>query len=983
MELQDYARPPHDTGIGVHWSAGNAGAVGLGALRDYWLPQLIDLGVKWVKFLHDGGLELAELLLRNDIMPIVRLYRLRPNSSDPDPGQGTMGPAEIEYLERYAAIGVRYFEFNNEPDLHSEWQGGQVPDNAETIVARNAIIDMVTILERGGYPAVPATAIGCKWDLVGKIVDLGRRDLFDGPVWIAVHNYDINHPLDYPYDAVNQDGQQLTREEYEELNRQTAWDGHHWGHRSLDWINEQRTLGVNTGHTIHDDPSCWLSYTRLDDLVQEHLGRRLPILATENGPIVDEDDDPRYPTTTPERHRDKVLEMCRIMMGTSDRFDPALPQYFCTGFWLLGGAVLLDGWESDAWYSPTRPGGRLPVVDALKALPKQPRPALGPVWEEGEISGWIRNGAGRPLLLDGPVARISDVQSDDTFRFDGLRAGRYALMVRGTELITEVRLSERQPPLTVDIALTPEHIAPPRESVLRGRVSGGVGYRLRLSGTVDRLITLADAETYRFQGLPRGEYTLSVESTAVGESSIKLDGQEERVVDLVVPQGWVWEASDGGPGPGFGVVRCSVEGIVGLPVRLWAEGWQGVVALSGSKTEYGPYACEFAPLSAGRYLIEPEGLHVQAPVDVDTSRVVWVEFSEQMPPPPAPAAQHSGISGRVLGGASYALELTGTGVSRQEIRIAEDGRYRLQPLLAGTYTLRLLRVIRKDIGTGEEQESLSAISGQVREGIELDGQQEATFDFDVRRIDPYRGAGTIEGKLHGGAGETVALIWPGDYRNERGVGDDETFLFEELGTGTYELLVKGTGIAHSFQNDGQQDTHVALWMPGTDVSVIQGSVRDGAGRQIILEGAETTQEMTISGDSTYRFSDLPPGEYRLRIGGLAVTSGPIQLAEGEIVEVRLDASPSKTSEHYLLLVKPLQDPESYLAALHYAARFGPDVGDDTQEALRAEHVTIIGGPEFVSKVAEDRLRAAGCQVHRIDENISATLELLIEEGRPY
>ncbi len=85
MRLQDYPRPPDDNGIGMHWSAGNPAAVGAAnLLRRRWLPELQRMGVKWVKFLHDGGLEFAEMLLEAGIMPVVRLYRKDPNSTDID-----------------------------------------------------------------------------------------------------------------------------------------------------------------------------------------------------------------------------------------------------------------------------------------------------------------------------------------------------------------------------------------------------------------------------------------------------------------------------------------------------------------------------------------------------------------------------------------------------------------------------------------------------------------------------------------------------------------------------------------------------------------------------------------------------------------------------------------------------------------------------------------------------------------------------------
>ena len=76
VELWQYPRPKDDTGIGVHWSAGvDAKAVGLPKIRDRWLPELKAMGVKWVKILHLGGQDLAELFLAHDIMPVVRLFR--------------------------------------------------------------------------------------------------------------------------------------------------------------------------------------------------------------------------------------------------------------------------------------------------------------------------------------------------------------------------------------------------------------------------------------------------------------------------------------------------------------------------------------------------------------------------------------------------------------------------------------------------------------------------------------------------------------------------------------------------------------------------------------------------------------------------------------------------------------------------------------------------------------------------------------------
>ena len=310
MDLRDYPRPKDDTGIGVHWNAGFAAAIGLGEVERIWLPRLYALGVKWVKIAnHDGALDFVQLLLRHDIMPIVRIYR-------PQPNPGTLGERELQAVSDFVTAGVRYIEFNNEPDLGVEWQGGEVPPDAEATVARTAITDIEAVLRRGGYPGIPALRPGGRWDLVGEICRLGRRDLFSQPVWQAIHNYSANHPLDYPYDRANQEGAPCSRELFDKLAIE-KWDGDAWEGWSLERLNQFRIERSNPGATAVDDPTCWRGYERYDALIRRQIGRSLPILATENGFVVGERQDKRYPATTPQLHGVQTLEACRIMMGTS------------------------------------------------------------------------------------------------------------------------------------------------------------------------------------------------------------------------------------------------------------------------------------------------------------------------------------------------------------------------------------------------------------------------------------------------------------------------------------------------------------------------------------------------------------------------------------------------------------------------------------------------------------------------------------------
>ncbi|MSP12876.1 MAG: hypothetical protein EXR62_07955 [Chloroflexi bacterium] len=363
-----FPHPPDDTGIGVHWNTGSATAAGMDEIRRFWIPELQGMGVKWVKMLHPGGEALADALLQNGIMPVVRIFRVRPNP-------GTLSDGEKQALDTFLRLGVRYFEFNNEPDESVEWQGGSPPPNAPDIVATNAIVDMDTIISKGGLPGIPAVTVGKWWDLVGRIVDKGRADLFSHGAWHAIHNYGLNHPPAYPSDDVNQAGTPVSQEEYDRLARESV-PGGAWGNDSREQVNAYRASDKNPGITIMSDFSCFRAFEFFDAKNRERLGFSIPILSTEDGYQVGDRQDRRYPRITPSLHAQWTSEICQVMMGTHPSLAPAPAYYFCDAHWLLGEkslGVTDAAWESSAWYSATWPNGRLPVVDTLKILPKRVR----------------------------------------------------------------------------------------------------------------------------------------------------------------------------------------------------------------------------------------------------------------------------------------------------------------------------------------------------------------------------------------------------------------------------------------------------------------------------------------------------------------------------------------------------------------------------------------------------------------------------------
>lgn len=933
MDLRDYPRPKNDTGIGIHWNAGFPAAVGLGQIRDFWLPELIAMGVKWVKITrHDGGMDFVELLLKNDIMPIMRLYR-------PQPNPGVLDEATLKMVSDFVAAGVRYFEFNNEPDLGGEWRDSYIPPDAPTIVARNAIVDMEAILQRGGYPGIPALLPGSKWDLVGEICRLGRRDLFAEPVWQAIHNYSLNHPLDYPYDAGNQQGAPYTAEFYNQLASE-QWSGSAWRDYSLERVNEERARNKNPGATAFDDPSCWRAYERYDKLIRDQIGRSLPILATENGYIVDERQDPRYPATTPNLHAAQTLEACRIMMGTSTRFDHAPDYYFCTAFWLLANYNLghwAPEWESQAWYSGRWPNGRLPVVDVLKAEPKQARQWRGEAGIAGRVTGSVRGGAGLTVQLapaEGPLPlgwpRTARVDASGHYEFGDVPLGRYRITVVEAEKSQEVTLVRERPAATAsfDLGGAVEVTA----SVVRGVVRGGAGMKVRLMRPADgwsQEQSVAQDGRYRFTGLAAGAYAIMLVDSGVGQGDLLLDGRNEVVVDLAAP-GWGWEVTDGGPGPGFGVVRCRVKGRLNHPVALWTGGWAGMVQRTGSKLEYGADACEFAPLGAGRYNVQPEGIDAVAEVTVDGRRVLWVTFTEHTVAPACASVIHGVVTNG--GGRTVRLLQPPAPAPVGHVQAAADGSYRFEKLVAGNYAVQVLR-------GGHDTEVLAEQANIVLDGLTavqvnlaLSSQQAAGLQATVEDGGPGPGFSLVRCQVVDRPGRAVSLWtdgWGGITQltgSKLEYGPD-VCEFAPLGPGKYYIeLEEARGPDGAPQIVREQITLPAnrvIWVrfrsvapvtpaePVTPVepaepaqpvepaqptsnSVVAGVVANGDGLLVVLSGPGGDRDATVV-DGRYRFTGLPAGVYRLAVLAAEPALGELAVREG----VSLDGASQVTIDFEL------------------------------------------------------------------------------------
>ena len=77
------------------------------------------------------------------------------------------------------------------------------------------------------------------------------------------------------------------------------------------------------------------------------------------------------------------------------------------------------------------------------------------------------------------------------------------------------------------------------------------------------------------------------------------------------------------------ILRVSANGLKGQAVKVTEPltGWY-TVALAGTKPEYGEYACEFAPLNEGTYIVSLPGIDASMNVEIAPGTATYVEFNK-------------------------------------------------------------------------------------------------------------------------------------------------------------------------------------------------------------------------------------------------------------------------------------------------------------------------------------------------------------------
>lgn len=315
--LADYPRPKPDSGYGFHINAA-AYPPDPVVFEQQILPNLKALGATWVTVwlanASPASLDYVKKLIDNGFEVVLRYHPVVPA---PHPYY-VPDPNE---LAQFTRLGVHYIVTGNEPNLKNENVDDRVHSAAE--IARQWVVSADRIKAAGGIPILyPMSSGPSGMEMLRGMLEWMKAnnalDALDGAA-VAIHNRPLNKPLD-----------------------------------------------------VIDD-SSFRTYELVDDLIREYLGHSLPILGTEAGYTFGDLIDPRFPRVSPEGHMNGNLE---IIYGFRDgRWRDSL---FCQNFWILSGfgtrTFFADWWIENPLYF----GQSLPIVEALKSMPKFERKFQSP-----------------------------------------------------------------------------------------------------------------------------------------------------------------------------------------------------------------------------------------------------------------------------------------------------------------------------------------------------------------------------------------------------------------------------------------------------------------------------------------------------------------------------------------------------------------------------------------------------------------------------
>lgn len=305
--LRTYPRPPKDNGIGLHFHTD---------LSDFNIAKTVEhltsIRATWTMIYAQDELQAERAALacfRAGIMPVVRVGKLITDQVNSASYVAAMKRALVQSGMVYDADRPPlYVQCFNEPEDSREWKDGLRPANWPQVFAAKWTAEAVQVVAVGGYPGLQVLDRRAFDAVVDAVNAAGAQHVWER-AWFCHHNYGVNHPPSYPYDARNQQDK--------------------------------------PGQTIADDYQCVLKPMAHALWMQERLGFVLPFVGGEGGWWVGNEEDRRYPKLSWTGLANYTREMFEwFRLGVLSNGEP-LPDYlFSITPWIAESPTFF----SQAWW---------------------------------------------------------------------------------------------------------------------------------------------------------------------------------------------------------------------------------------------------------------------------------------------------------------------------------------------------------------------------------------------------------------------------------------------------------------------------------------------------------------------------------------------------------------------------------------------------------------------------------------------------------
>ena len=320
----------------------------------------------WVKLVAAGTeyVDDAQFFMDHGITPIVRLYLGAY-------GAGAFSLALQRIVLTFAAAGVKWFEFYNEPNLGVEWEAGFNPDwqdqdNVIRPLMENWLLFAEYVISLGGYPGFiplsesvdPQYATVPWMDTFLRFISDNHfdrfRTLLANGVWCATHPYIYNH---FYQESPNGGVRSMDAE----VGTEGGWHFEYPYDPIAQAADPGRTVYGGTAQTPYGDPNGLIATGQMfNERCASMFGSQaIPVVGTEGGIFPFRDgvfkQDARYPSYNERSQAEATLGMFEWCARE------APPWFF--------GVTL---WKEDEYYLPgvTRAMGRLgDVAPILKDVP--------------------------------------------------------------------------------------------------------------------------------------------------------------------------------------------------------------------------------------------------------------------------------------------------------------------------------------------------------------------------------------------------------------------------------------------------------------------------------------------------------------------------------------------------------------------------------------------------------------------------------------